>query len=217
MIKSTMRCQNPIIRNELRIPICIICEGYEEYEYLTRLQEIGDWRKDIYSVDLINAKSNGNLAARYQDRYMSDAYHLVFIFCDTDLTPYVDFKLLQDKINKFHGNSRAAGKVIVFGNPCTMQIMLLHFGNVKLLSCNKSKNAPNIEKWTGIINYQGHERQRKELFQQVNKKNFAKMLERVKDLPGDSIVKNSSNFYWLMQNLNSKSTCWVERLSKALL
>ena len=216
MIKSATRCQNPITKNELRIPICIICEGYEEYEYLTRLQQIGAWRKDIYAVDLINAKSNGNLAARYQDRYMSDAYHLVFIFCDTDLTPYADFKLLQDKINKFHGNNKAAGKVIFFGNPCTMQIVLLHFGNVKLLYSNKSKNAPNIEKLTGVNNYHGHEHQRKEIFKQISKKNFAKMLERIQALPEDSAIKNSSNFYGLMQNLNSKSTRWVKSIGKTL-
>jgi len=30
-------------------PICIICEGYEEYDYLLRLRDLRAWRSDIYT------------------------------------------------------------------------------------------------------------------------------------------------------------------------
>ena len=47
--------------------ICIICEGDEEYEYLSRLKKLSVWN-DRYQVILDNAGGNGNISARYQDR-----------------------------------------------------------------------------------------------------------------------------------------------------
>lgn len=44
--------------------VCIICEGDEEFDYLTRLNELKVWN-DQYAVDLDNADGNGNIPARY--------------------------------------------------------------------------------------------------------------------------------------------------------
>ena len=54
--------------------ICIICEGNEEYEYLKRLKDLKVWNK-IYNISLVNAGGNGNIPARYQDRYQNGAYY----------------------------------------------------------------------------------------------------------------------------------------------
>lgn len=51
-----------------RHKICIICEGSEEFKYLERLKAIKVW-SGIYDVVLVNAGGNGNIPARYQDRY----------------------------------------------------------------------------------------------------------------------------------------------------
>ena len=40
--------------------ICIICEGDEEYDYLSRLNELGVWNEQ-YDVSLDNADGNGNI------------------------------------------------------------------------------------------------------------------------------------------------------------
>lgn len=37
--------------------ILIICEGYEEYEYLVALRDLKVW--DNYNIELVNAESNG--------------------------------------------------------------------------------------------------------------------------------------------------------------
>lgn len=47
--------------------ICIICEGYEEKEYLERLKSFGAWQGRYYDVHLVNAKSISNIAPRYQE------------------------------------------------------------------------------------------------------------------------------------------------------
>lgn len=45
-----------------------------------------------------------------------------------------------------------ADDIVIFGNPCTMQIMLSHFAEVKLTSQSKSVNDEYIEKLVGIQN-----------------------------------------------------------------
>ena len=64
--------------------ICIICEGNEEYEYLKRLKDLKVWNEQ-YDILLVNAGGNGNIPARYQDRYQNRADELVLVFCDTGI------------------------------------------------------------------------------------------------------------------------------------
>jgi hypothetical protein len=202
--------------NIRRKSICIICEGFEEYDYLQRLSVLNVYASQIYKITLINANSNGNLAARYQDLYARDAYDLVVIFCDTDTAPYKEYKLLKDKINKIHGNEGAANKVIFFANPCTLQIVLLHFDDIKLKSSNKHKNSTLIYDLTQIRDYRANKEQRSQLMDMINKDNFRDMLERVAELSTDEFAIGSSNFYTLMHNLRSKSTKWIDKINKKL-
>ena len=114
--------------------ICMICEGNEEYEYLNRLK----------------------IPARYQDRYQNGADELVLVFCDTEKKPHEQYEDIKRKINEFHGVDSAANEVIIFGNPCTMQIISKHWTDENLKSPAKPVNAPLIKEYTG-----GGELQRK--------------------------------------------------------
>lgn len=109
--------------------ICIICEENEEYEYLNCLKKLKVW-SERYDISLVNANGNGNIPARYQDRYQNGSYELVLIFCDTDKKPYEQFEDIKRKINEFHAIDSAASRVIIFGNPCTMQIIIKHWTGI---------------------------------------------------------------------------------------
>ena len=126
-----------------RHKICVICEGDEDYQYFKRLTEIAVWDY-IYDFVLINAKSESNIMARYQDSYNNDRYEIVLIFCDTDKYPYREYSQLKQKINDFHDNSNAASKIIIFANPCTMQIILSHFGDVELKNQGKKNKCISL-------------------------------------------------------------------------
>ena len=82
--------------------ICIICEGNEEYEYLDRLIALKVWSGQ-YDISLVNAGGNGNIPARYQDRYQNGTYELVLIFCDTEKKPHEQYADIKRKVNEFHG------------------------------------------------------------------------------------------------------------------
>ena len=123
--------------------ICIICEGYEEKEYFDRLIELNVFA-NVYSFVTVNAKSITNVFRRYQEKYQSDSYHLVLIFCDTDKISKSEYENLKDKINKFHGDT-VNDKIIMFGNPSTMQIFISHFKDIRLKSQSKHMNAKYID------------------------------------------------------------------------
>lgn len=175
-----------------KIKICIVCEGYEEYEYLDKLIKLNIFDK-AYDINLVNAKGNGNIFARYQDIYQRNKYHIIFVFCDTEHKPYEQFMDIKDKIDELYDQKGISDKFVIFANPCTMQIILLHFGDIVLKSSQKSKNAEDIERLTGIKGYNASEEKRKELFDKITKENYVEMKERIKSLPTNYNKRNSSN------------------------
>ncbi len=90
--------------------ICIICEGNEEYEYFKRLKDLKVWNEQ-YDISLVNAGGNGNIPARYQDRYQNGAAELVLVFCDTEKKPHEQYEDIKRKINEFHDVDNAADEV----------------------------------------------------------------------------------------------------------
>ena len=195
--------------------ICIICEGDEEYEYLEKLISLDVWSKE-YCFQLENAGGNGNIPARYQDKYQNGAFDLVLVFCDTDRKPYEQYVDIKRRIDEFHGVENAADKIMIYGNPCTMQIIIEHFGDVRLCSNNKKKNAPVIYDLTRIEGYKGRKEQRRELFSQITKRNYQKMKERIKKLPSDDTVEGSTNFGRFLDWFSSDDNEWMHIINQEL-
>ena len=191
--------------------ICIICEGDEEYEYLEKLISLDVWSKE-YCFQLENAGGNGNIPARYQDKYQNGAYDLVLVFCDTDRKPYEQYVDIKRRIDEFHGVENAADKIMIFGNPCTMQIIIEHWGDVRLCSNNKKKNAPVIYDLTGIEGYKGRKEQRRKLFSQITTKNYQEMRERIKQIPWDDTVEGSTNFGRFLDYFSSDEDEWIKTI-----
>lgn len=196
--------------------ICIICEGYEEKEYLERLKSFGAWQGRYYDVHLVNAKSISNIAPRYQEIFMSGSYDLVLVFCDTDCYPYAGYNEMKRKIDAFHGRVGAASSVVYYANPCILQIVVMHFADIMLTSAQKSRNGRIIEDLVGIEHYQAHEKQREALMNSINKQNFKDMMGRIKVLSNSDTEINSTNFAKLIRQLNSNSTRWVDIINKKL-
>ena len=80
--------------------ICIICEGNEEYEYLNRLKNLKVWSEQ-YDISLVNAGGNGNIPARYQDRYQNGADEFVLVFCDTEKKLMSSMRTLSERLMYF--------------------------------------------------------------------------------------------------------------------
>ena len=202
------------IRNN-RKKICLICEGFEEYDYISRLLKLGVW-SESYDFTLVNAESNGNISARYQDSYQNDSYDIVLALCDTDRSPHDDFELIRTKINRIFGNEAASNEVLLFVNPCTMQVELLHFGTVELRTQNKHKNAGEIERLTGIRNYKASNEQRAEMCGLITKGNYEEMKGRLRELSADYNDSPSTNFLIFLERFENPDSSWIDEINVKL-
>lgn len=192
--------------------ICIICEGNEEYEYLHRLKELKVWNEQ-YDISLVNAGGNGNIPARYQDRYQNGTYEVVLVFCDTEKKPHEQYEDIKRKVNEFHGVDNAASKVVIFGNPCTMQIITKHWTDENIKSPAKPINAPLIEKYTGVENYKGRADQIKKVMECVTAENYEDMRRRVRELDSDDSVTGSSNFEKYLDLFERDDCGWIQEIN----
>lgn len=192
--------------------ICIICEGNEEYEYLDRLIALKVWSGQ-YDISLVNAGGNGNIPARYQDRYQNGSYEIVLVFCDTEKKPHEQYVDIKRKINEFHGIDHAADEVIIFGNPCTMQIISKHWTDENLKSPAKAVNAPFIQRYTGVENYKGRMDQIEKVMEHITAENYADMCRRIKALKTDDSVLGSSNFGRFIKLFESDDSGWIDEIN----
>ena len=71
--------------------------------------------------------------------------HKICIICEGN----GEYEDIKRKINAFHGVA-GANEVVMFGNPCTMQIISKHWTDENLKSPAKPVNAPLIKKYTGV-------------------------------------------------------------------
>lgn len=195
--------------------ICIICEGDEEYDYLSRLNELGVWNEQ-YDVSLDNADGNGNIPARYQDRYQNGSFEIVLVFCDTEKKPYEQYEDIKRKINEFHGVDNVAEEILIYGNPCTMQIILEHWTDVRLRTPAKKINAPIIKEFTGVENYKGKKDQRKKVMEHITVENFQDMFSRICKMENDDAVVGSSNFDNLVKYLSADDDRWINEINRRL-
>lgn len=169
-----------------------------------------------YKFVLINSKSINNISNIYQIRYQSDSYDLVLAFCDTDKLPSKRYREIKSEINEFH-EKNVADDIIIFGNPCTMQIILSHFAEVKLTSQSKTVNSQYIEKYTGIKKYKATEEQRKELFGKIKRSNYEKMKENVSKLSANDEEISSTNILKFIENFESDDDKWIDELNNKLM
>lgn len=194
--------------------ICIICEGFEELDYIEALNKKAIF-SDKYDFIAVNAKSINTIMARYQEKFQSDSYSLVLIFCDTDKGPSEQYKELKKKINEFH-DADVADDIVIFGNPCTMQIILSHFAEVKLTSQSKVVNGKYIKEYVGIENYKATEEQRKELFGKIKRDNYQTMKDNVSKLSTNDEDLSSTNILKFVENFESDDDKWIDEINAKL-
>lgn len=195
--------------------ICVICEGNEEYQYLNKLKSLNVWDSQ-YEFILDNAEGNGNIPARYQDKFQNGSYELVLIFCDTEKKPYEQYKDIKKKIREFHGIGTKSYKVIMFANPCTMQIITKHWTDEIIKSPSKSVNASLIEKYTGVEKYKGKAEQIDAVMEHITAENYNDMRDRVHNTEKNDSVVGSTNFGIFMDYFESKDAGWIDVINKEL-
>lgn len=171
--------------------VLIICEGYEEYDYLTALCNLNVWSGKL-EITIKNARSLDNIAGQYQYEFANGNYDFMMVFCDTEVPPYKQFNLLLTKISSITGKNKVF-KHVCFANPCTMQIILSHFKRVSLESNQKDENSTLIQKLTGVYAYRAHALQRAKIAALITKENYFSMKQNIVSLETNYTIKPSTN------------------------
>ncbi len=112
--------------------------------------------------------------------------------------------------------NHVADEVIMFGNPCTMQIILKHWTDKNLKSPAKPVNAPLIKECTGVANYKGRTAQMKEVMEHITAENYKDMFRRVEQLDFNDSVTGSSNFAKFIKLFESENSRWIDEINNLL-
>lgn len=195
--------------------ICVICEGNEEYSYIERLKQLDVWDPQ-YEILPDNARGNGNIPARYQYCYQTGSYELVLVFCDTEKKPHEQYEDIKRKINEFHGVNDAAESVVIFANPCTLQIVVKHWSDDNIKTPAKPVNAMLIQELTGVKNYKARADQLEAIMKKMSEDNYCDMRRRVAQLESDDTALGSSNFGKFIRLLESHDDRWIEKINRIL-
>lgn len=123
---------------------------------------------------------------------------------------------IKRKINEFHGVDNAADEVVIFANPCTMQIISKHWTDENLKSPAKPVNAPLIKEFTGVENYKGRADQIKAVMECITVENYRDMSQRVSQFEKIDTVTGSSNFGRFMELLESSDNEWINEINNSL-
>lgn len=203
----------PTINNNMKV--CVICEGQEDTAYFKRLLELNVWNS-VYSFFPVNALGASKIPARFQDAFQNNKYDLVLVFCDTDKAPYREYTLLKKRINSFLNKQKASDKLVIFANPCTMQIILSHFGDVSLKNQGKKTNAEIIEQFTGVKDYDAHDDQIKEICSKIFRRTYGEMKRRVEGINCSDTVSCSTNFSIFLDRFEQDDRRWVSAINQYL-
>ena len=193
--------------------VCLILEGYEEWYYFRRLNEIAVFSR-VYAITLINAKSATSIPAKFQEAYSSNSYDLVLVVCDYDRVPNA-FNQVVAGLNTFLGPNKAS-VILTFTRPCTLQVILLHFGSANLTTQSKLAAQGIVEELTGVANYDAHKDQLESIAGKIYHRSWQPMSARLELLSTDCNVIPSTNILILFRNLCSDGSKWILNINKSL-
>ena len=205
----------PFLTNNHSHKICLILEGYEEYIYFDKILKFPCFRSDLYDVKPINAKTASNVPIIYQDELMKNIHELVLVVCDKDRVP-TEYNGIINKLDLIHG----AGKghyVVTFTCPCTLQVILSHFGDVSLKTQAKKAARSIVSDLTGVEGYDAHQEQLKEICNKIHYRTYNEMKMRIGQISTSPDDIPSTNMLELLCNLESEDDSWIAKINQLLL
>lgn len=193
--------------------ICLVLEGYEEYYYFNRILDFPCF-KGTYHVELRNAKAASNIPSIFQAAYAKNFYEIIFVVCDKDRKP----EQYQGVISKLDGilGPGKAKEIVIFTSPCTLQVILSHFGDVQLTTQAKKAARADVERLTHVSDYDAHQDQLEAIYSKIHYRSYAEMKARVSNLSTCPDDIPSTNILTLFKYLESQDPQWITDINQRL-
>ncbi len=201
--------------NYSKSTVTIICEGQEEYYYIKFLDSLCVWSRDINVVP-VDAGSIYRIRKKYQLLRSSIRNGLILIFCDAgedeNKESRKEFELIIRMLQQNGCNHPF--DILYFANPCTMQIVLSHFGKVHVKYEDKRQNKNLIMKWSKVNDYDGSLSKVRELINAIPKASYQTMKENLSDSNIDYRIPGSTNIIKLLKKLETTTEDTAKNTSK---
>ena len=109
-----------------------------------------------------------------------------------------------------------ADQLVMFVNPVTLQVVLLHYGEVKLNNVGKKTNAAIVEQMTGIKDYDAKEEQIIEMMNGIHFRSYQDFKNRLKTLPNNVEDSPSTNLLTFLERFASDDNSWIDDINNLL-
>jgi len=196
--------------------ILILAEGYEEKPYLDKILSFPNINHELYCFGpVVNVKGNGNIVGRYQYEIQRDFYDVILIFCDADKGSEQFMDIVHSIGKTFFLSPEDGKKVFIFANPVTLQLVLSHFGDTKLIKVSKAENASEVERLTGIANYHAEQDQIDQIIGKITYSSLEGLKTRLRNLSEDIGTIPSTNFLRFLEWFEGNDDSWIEEIRKA--
>lgn len=203
----------PFLQGNNLHKVCLILEGYEEELYFDRIKNFPCFQGN-YDIKLINAKTASNIPAIYQQEYSKNKHEIVLVVCDKDRRPE-QYEYIMASIDAILGPGKAK-EVVTYVSPCTLQVILSHFGDVELTTQAKREARPIVKALTGVDGYDAHQDQLRTICNQIYWRTYSQMKERVAKLSTDPNDMPSTNILALFERLESPDASWISEINARL-
>lgn len=203
----------PILQQESSHNICLVVEGFEEYCYFNRILSFPCFNR-AYNVALRNAKTASSIPVIYQAEYAKNYYEVIFAVCDKDRKPE-QYQNIISKLDGILGPGKAK-EIVIFTSPCTLQVILSHFGDVCLTTQAKKTAQGDVERLTSVKNYDAHADQLKVICDKIFYRSYEEMKNRVAGLSTCPDDIPSTNMLSLFGYLESQDAQWIADINKRL-
>ncbi len=199
--------------------IIIICEGQEDFAYLSKIKSLGVFNTDI-DLSFKDAEGNSKIYDNYMNLIRTSDADLVLIFCDTgaesNTQSHHEFTRLLTKISHLYPTHGVVSDIVYFANPVTMQIFINHFKKIDINSESKKDYEDIVKECTGVIGYDASKYKLKQFMSLINRDNYYIMKENLKDKSYDYHFAHSTNILKLFNNLELDETSWINKIKKRL-
>ena len=203
----------PFLQNNQLHKVCLIVEGYEEYFYFDKLLQFPCFQ-GTYSIKPINAKTASNIPGIYQAEFSKNIHEVVLVVCDKDRIP-TEYNNILAQLDLILGPGKSK-EVVTFTSPCTLQVILSHFGDVSLTTQAKKAARPIVKELTGVDNYDAHQDQLHTICSKIHYRTYDEMKNRVRNLSTCPDDIPSTNILLLLERLESTDTGWISEINDNL-
>lgn len=180
------------------------------------------------SITTLDAARNNGLIAYVQyvpngcvfftsaslQEYAKNFYEIVFVVCDKDRNPEQYVNIIS-KLDDILGPGKAK-EIVIFTCPCTLQVILSHFGDVQLTTQAKKAARDDVQRLTDVANYDAHQDQLKTICSKIHYRSYEKMKQRIAQLSTCPDDIPSTNILSLFGYLESQNPQWIDGINERL-